>query len=120
LTKSIDSWKESSYRASMDTAILVLIASVLGGGVAGALAVTLGWEIRTLRLKHRVDALDIACELLKQQLVGAIKRAAGKEGLDQRARNREIEELARKLPAEKIVPQPPPAWWETAEKVNDG
>jgi hypothetical protein len=103
----------------METAILVLIAAVLGGGVVGGLAVVLGWEIRTLRLKHRVDALELGAELLKQQLVAAIKRAAGKEGLDQRARNKEIEELARSLPARKNV-QPESnfdrPWWETEVK----
>jgi hypothetical protein len=105
----------------VDTAILVLIASVLGGGVAGALAVVLGWELRTLRLKHRVDALELAAELLKGQLLAAIKRAAGKEGLDQRARNKEIEELARSLPAKKNV-QPESIyerpWWETEVKTS--
>jgi hypothetical protein len=104
----------------MDTAILMLITLVLSAAIAGALAITLGWEFRTLRLKHRVDALEIASELLKNQLVASIKRQAGKEGLDQRARNKEIEELARNLPAKINVQEPPPAWWEVNEKVNHG
>jgi hypothetical protein len=108
------------YRACVETAILVLIAAVLGGGVAGAFAVILGWEIRTLRLKHRVDALELGAELVKNQLVASIKRAAGKEGVDQRARNKEIEELARKLPAENKVQELPKAWWETNESVTRG
>ena len=104
----------------MDTAILVLISTVLGGGVLGALAIVLGWEIRTLRLKTRVDALEVSTELVRGQLLAEIKRRAGAAGLDQMSRNKEIKELARNLPTEKIVPEFPPAWWESDQKVRNG
>ena len=105
----------------METAILVLIASLLGGGVTGGLLAAWGQARRTLALKTRVDAMEIAHELFKGQLVAEIKRRAGAEGLSQRARNKEIEELARSLPAQKSSPQPTfePAWWET-EGVKRG
>jgi hypothetical protein len=108
------------YRASMDTAILVLIAACFGGGTVGGLVIALGWEKRTYATRTRVDAVEVSLELLKSQLLAEIKRRAGKEGLDQRARNKEIEELARNLPAEKKVQELPPAWWEMNEKVNHG
>jgi hypothetical protein len=99
----------------MDTAILVLIAACFGGGTVGGLVIALGWEKRTYATRTRVDAVEVSLELLKSQLLAEIKRRAGKEGLDQRARNKEIEDLARNLPAQKNTPAPnfAPAWWET-------
>ena len=104
----------------METAILVLISAVLGGALVGGVAVVWGWEIRTLRLKQRVDGLELSYELVKGQLVAEIKRRAGGEGTAQRARNKEIEDLARTLPTQKIVQELPSAWWETNEKVKSG
>jgi len=102
----------------VDTAILMLIALVLGAGAAGGLLSAWGCARRTLALKTRVDALELDLELFKRQLVAEIKRRAGQEGLDQRKRNKEIEELARSLPAQKNVQQAPvfeQAWWEKVE-----
>jgi hypothetical protein len=100
----------------MDTAILMLIALVLGAGTCGGLLGAWGQVRRTLGLKTRVDALELDLETFKQRLVAEVKRRSGQEGLDQRKRNKEIEELARNLPTEKNV-QPvnnfAPAWWET-------
>lgn len=96
----------------METAILVLIATVLGGGILGALVIAVGWELRTLRLKRRVDAIEEAVEALNGRHLAAVKRAAGKEGLEQRARNKEIEELARTLPAQNKVQESAKPWWE--------
>jgi hypothetical protein len=104
----------------VDTAILMLIAAVVGGGVLGALVVVLGWEKRTYATRTRVDAIEMSLELLKQQLLGEIKRRAGREGLDQKARNREIEELARNLPAQNKVQEPTKPWWEMNEGVARG
>jgi hypothetical protein len=103
----------------VDTAILVLIALVLGGGTAGGVLGAWASVRRTLALKTRVDALELDLELFKRQLVAEVKRRAGQEGLDQRKRNKEIEEMVRNLPTEKKV-QPvnnfEPAWWETDVK----
>jgi hypothetical protein len=103
----------------MDTAILMLIALVLGAGTAGGLLGAWASVRRTLALKTRVDALEIDLELFKRQLVAEVKRRAGQEGLDQRKRNKEIDELVRNLPTEKKV-QPEhnfaPAWWEIEGK----
>jgi len=96
--------------------ILCIFAS-LGMGLAGS---WLGWSLCTLRLKSRMDALEEAHEALSARHLAAVKRQAGREGLEQRARNKEIEELARDLPAEKKVQEPPAAWWELHEKVKDG
>jgi hypothetical protein len=94
----------------------MLIALVLGASVTGAVVAVLGWELRTLRLKHRVDALESSYELLRNQVLGEIKRRAGRDGLDQKARNKEIEDLARTLPTEKKVEQP--VWWEAIGDKN--
>jgi len=103
----------------MDTAILVLIAAVLGGGVCGGALSAWGIAKRTLGLKTRVDAMEIDLEVFKQRLVAEVKRRSGQEGLDQRKRNKEIEELVRNLPANKNV-QPAGnfelAWWESEGK----
>ena len=103
----------------MDNAILVLIALVLGGGTAGGLLGAWGGIRRTLALKTRVDALELDLELFKRQLVAEIKRRSGQEGLDQRKRNKEIEDLVRNVHVEKNV-EPvsnfAPAWWETEAK----
>ena len=103
----------------MDTAILMMIALVLGGGTCGGLLGAWGAVRRTLALKTRLDALELDLELFKRQLVAEIKRRSGQEGLDQRKRNKEIEDLVRNLPTEKNV-QPvnnfAPAWWETEGK----
>ncbi len=103
------------YRASMDTAIIMLIAAGLGAGVAGGLLSALGCETRTRGLKNRVDALEILTELLKGQLIAEIKRRAGAEGLDQRKRNKEIEAEVQNLHT-KIKSPPYPTyeqpWWE--------
>lgn len=103
----------------MDTAILLLIALVLGAGTCGGLLSAWGAARRTLALKTRVDALELDLEVFKRQLVGEIKRRSGAEGLDQRKRNKEIEDLVRNLHTEKNV-QPmnnfAPAWWETEGK----
>jgi hypothetical protein len=107
----------------MDTAIIMLIAAALGAGVAGGLLAAWGCERRTLGLKNRVDALEILCELLKGQLVAEIKRRAGSEGLDQRRRNKEIEDLARNLPAKINMPVQPvfeQPWWEKEQVKNGG
>lgn len=81
----------------MDIAILGLVAALLAASVVGAAATTWAWERRTLALKTRVDALEIAVELFKGQLVGEIKRRSGAEGLKKRAENREMEDLAQML-----------------------
>jgi hypothetical protein len=103
----------------MDAAILMLIASVLGGGVCGGLISALGVHRRTLALKTRMDAVEIHAELLKNQLLALIKRSAGEVGRGQRERNKEIEELAQSLLAKKNV-QPAnnyaPQWWESEVK----
>ena len=103
----------------MDTAILVLIAIVLGAGTTGGLLGAWGAVRRTLALKTRLDALEMDLELFKRQLVGEIKRRSGQEGLDQRKRNKDIDELVRNVHVEKNV-QPvnnfAPAWWETEGK----
>jgi hypothetical protein len=93
----------------------VLIAACFGGGTVGGLVIALGWEKRTYATRTRVDAIEVSLELLKSQLLAEIKRRAGKEGLDQRSRNKEIEELARSLPAQKKTPVNDfaPAWWES-------
>jgi len=102
----------------MDTAILVLIAAVLGGGVCGGTLSAWGLAKRTLGLKTRVDAMEIDLEVFKQRLVAEVKRRSGQEGLDQRKRNKEIEDLVRNLPAQKNV-QPAnnfeTPWWEKVE-----
>lgn len=103
----------------MDTAIIMLIAAGLGAGVAGGLLTAWGCEARTRGLKNRVDALEILTELLKGQLVAEIKRRAGAEGLDQRKRNKEIEDLARNLPTKINMPTYEQAWWEK-EQVKGG
>lgn len=102
----------------MDTAILVLIAVVLGGGVAGGTLSAWGVVRRTLGLKTRVDALELDLELFKRQLVAEVKRRSGAEGLAQTKRNKEIEELARTLPTQKnvqVTNNLEQAWWEKAE-----
>jgi hypothetical protein len=102
-----------------DAQMLLLWCSLasLGMGLAGS---WLGWRLCTLRLKSRMDALEEAHEALSGRHLAAVKRAAGKEGLDQRARNKEIEELARKLPTEIKVAEVDKPWWETVEKGRDG
>lgn len=103
----------------MDTAILVLIALVLGGGVAGGALSAWGGIRRTLALKTRVDALELDLEVFKRQLVAEVKRRSGAEGLAQTKRNKEIEELARNLPSQKNVqtqPQFEQPWWERVEQ----
>lgn len=100
----------------MDTAILMLIALVLGAGAAGGLLSAWGAVRRTLGLKTRLDALELDLEVFKRQLVAEVKRRSGAEGLAQTRRNKEIEELARILPAkinEQSAPNFAPAWWET-------
>jgi len=102
----------------MDFAILVLITAVLGGGVCGGALSAWGQARRTLGLKTRVDALELDLELFKRQLVAEIKRRSGQEGLDQRKRNKEIEDLARSVHEKKNV-QPAnnfeQPWWERVE-----
>jgi len=102
----------------MDTAILMLIALVLGAGTCGGVLGAWGLMKRTLGLKVRVDALELDLETFKQRLVAEVKRRSGQEGLDQRKRNKEIEELARSLPAQKSSPQATfePAWWEVESR----
>jgi hypothetical protein len=104
----------------MDYAILVLIAVVLGGGVAGALVVVLGWEKRTYGLRTRMDAVEADTALLNGRVLAEIKRRSGEAGLAQRSRNKEIEDLARSLPTEKKVQELSPAWWEMNESAKHG
>ena len=103
----------------MDTAILMLIALVLGSGAAGGLLSAWGAVRRTLGLKTRLDALELDLEVFKRQLVAEIKRRSGAEGLAQTRRNKEIDDLARNMHT-KINEQPAPnfgpAWWETEGK----
>lgn len=103
----------------MEAAILVTIAIVLGAGTCGGLLGAWGAVRRTLALKTRLDALELDLELFKRQLVAEIKRRSGQEGLDQRKRNKEIEDLVRNLPAQKNVQSPnnfDQPWWERVEK----
>jgi hypothetical protein len=102
----------------MDIAILGLVAALLAASVVGGLATAWGWEKRTLALKTRVDALEIAVELFKGQLVGEIKRRSGAEGLKKRAENKEMEELAQLLQLKNKVQNGSQLsterpWWET-------
>jgi hypothetical protein len=104
----------------MNTAILVLIAAVIGGGMCGALAITWGMHLKLLALKNRVDASEISLETLKNQLVAEIKRRAGEKGRDQRIIDREVEALARSLPAKNIPPTFERQWWEVEQSNNAG
>jgi hypothetical protein len=104
----------------MDTAILVLIAAVIGGGVTGAVATTWGLHLNLLRLKNRVDASEISLETLKNQLVAEIKRRAGEKGRDQRMIDKELETLARSLPAKNIPPTFERQWWEVEQSNHAG
>lgn len=73
----------------MDTAIIMLIACILAGAVAGALAVTWRLHTRLFRLEYRQDDLEAA-------ILRETKKRAGSIGRDKRAE--EAEFLARNLP----------------------
>ena len=99
----------------MDVAFPVLIAAILSGAIVGAVATVLGWEKRTYGLRTRLDAAEADLALLNGRVLAEIKRRSGKEGLEQRARNKEIDELARNLPPEKNEQIVPKAWWESVK-----
>ena len=103
------------YRACMEGVSFLLFGLILGAGVVGGLAVALGWEKRTYGLRTRLDAAEADLALLNGRVLAEIKRRSGKEGLEQRARNKEIDELARNLPPEKNEQIVPKAWWESVK-----
>jgi len=91
----------------MDTAIIVLIAAVIGGG-------TLGAVLRAWNLSTRVHGLEVAVEKLQGQVTSTVKSMAAKErwGTKPRAVT-EAEELlaaAGKATAPKTA-APPMMWW---------
>lgn len=110
-----DKRKVSNYYTCMEGVSFLLLCSGIGAGALAALAISLGWEKRTYALRTRLDAAEADLALLNGRVLAEIKRRSGKEGLDQRSRNREIEALARDLPTEKneqIVQRP---WWEVVK-----
>lgn len=99
----------------MEGVSFLLFAMVLGASVVGGLAVALGWEKRTYGLRTRMDAAEADLALLNGRVLAEIKRRSGKEGLEQRSRNREIEDMARTLPAEKNEQIVQKGWWESVK-----
>lgn len=87
----------------METALLVLIAAVIGGGVAGALSVT--W-----RLHLRLNAVEDEQQQLRTVATREVKKAAAAQRWNKQDL---LEHVAR---TQQVQPQREVPWWEEASR----
>jgi hypothetical protein len=78
------------YCACMETATVILIAAILGGGVCGGLLNAWGVALRCYRTECAVA--DLQAAILRE-----VKKRAGAEGLDKRAEARQNLKMAQEL-----------------------